>query len=147
VNGPLERWAALIGRVLLCLVYLRGGLGNLTHWSGTSDYIATKSMPLPADLLTLGAVVFALGGGTLVVLGLFARLGALLLIVFTVPTLVYFHNYWTVADAGERLVETTNFWRNVGLIGGLSMVLAFGPGPISVDAWLRHRSEQRTERF
>jgi uncharacterized membrane protein YphA (DoxX/SURF4 family) len=31
-------------------------------------------------------------------------------------------------------MQTINFMKNVAIMGGLAMVAAFGPGPVSVDA-------------
>src|SRR4051812_28696841 len=116
----LERWTPLAGRGLLSLLYLKGGLSNVRHWSGNVAYVAGAALPLlpPRAFLALG-ILFELGGALLILVGLWTRLGALLLILFTALTLVYFHDYWAIADPQARFIATELFWRNLALIGGL----------------------------
>ncbi len=100
-------------------------------WSGTAAYMTARGMPA-VPLFLAGAVVIEIGGGLSVLLGYRARLGALALIVFTVPTLFVFHNFWSYPPA-EQQVQMVMFLKNLALIGGLLMVAALGAGAYSLD--------------
>jgi uncharacterized membrane protein YphA (DoxX/SURF4 family) len=117
----------LIARVCLSLVFLYSGIKNITAFSATQQMIAEKGLPLPG-LMLLGNIVFQLIGTISLILGYKLRWGAILLILFLIPTTLVFHNFW----ANPK--ETISFLKNVGLIGGLLMLYYTGAGSVSWDA-------------
>jgi putative oxidoreductase len=90
-------------------------------------------------LFLTGAIVFELGGGLSLLLGLRARLGAQALIVFLIPTTLIFHDFWTYTDAREMQNQMQHFMKNLAILGGLFFVLGTGAGCCSVDRWRRAR--------
>ncbi|MDM7953869.1 MAG: DoxX family protein [Cyanobium sp. CZS 25K] len=105
-----------IARVLLCLVFIHAVIGKLTGFAGPAAAIAAKGLPL-APVLLVAAMVLMAVGSALVISGLRSRLGAILLLVFLVPTSVLFHA--DVADAGERI----QLFKNLAIMGGLLLVI------------------------
>ncbi|MFN9622464.1 MAG: DoxX family membrane protein [Cyanobacteriota bacterium] len=77
--------------------------------------IAAKGLPL-APLLLVAAMALMAVGSALVISGWKARLGAVLLLLFLVPTTLLFHG--NVADTGERI----QLFKNLAIIGGLLLV-------------------------
>jgi putative oxidoreductase len=130
VNVALP-WVPLLGRVLLSFIFLWSIVGDLGNWSGRTAYMASSGIPLPAMFLA-GAVVFKLAGGIFLILGYRARLGALLLLIFLIPTTLIFHAFWNVPQA-QYVSQLINFQKNLGLMGGLLMVIAMGPGRWSLS--------------
>lgn len=123
--------AALLGRILLAVIFITSGFGKITGLEGTAGYIASKGLPLPM-VLAVGAAVVELVGGVLLVVGFQARWAGLILAVFTIAAGFLFHDYWH-ADAAARAGQEINFWKNVSMTGGLLLAFAFGPGRYSVD--------------
>jgi putative oxidoreductase len=74
-----------IARVLLCLVFIHAVIGKLTGFAGVAGAIAAKGLPL-APVLLVAAMALMVVGSALVISGRKARLGAVLLLVFLVPT-------------------------------------------------------------
>ena len=109
--SPLNR----IARVLLCLVFIHAVIGKLTGFAGPAAAIAAKGLPL-APVLLVAAIVLMAVGSALVISGWRSRLGAILLLLFLVPTSLLFHS--DVADAGERI----QLFKNLAIIGGLLLV-------------------------
>ena len=128
----VEKFGPVVGRILLALIFLMSGVGKIADWSGTAGYMEFKGMPL-VPLFLVGAIVLEVAGSLSVILGFKARLGALALIVFTIPTTLIFHAFWAVG-AEQQQIEMIMFMKNLGLTGGLLMVMAFGAGPLSIDA-------------
>jgi len=124
-------WAALVGRVLLALIFVTSGFGKIGGFEGTAGYIASKGLPIPQVLAAL-TILIELGGGILLVVGWKARWAALAIAGFTLLAAFIFHNYWAV-PADKRMAEYISFWKNVTIAGGMLMVFAFGPGRYSVD--------------
>ena len=71
--------------------------------------------------------------GLSLLLGYKARLGALLLFLFLIPVTLTFHNWWTYADPKDQHTNMLFFLHNLALMGGLLLVMTWGPGPLSID--------------
>jgi putative oxidoreductase len=113
IATPRADTIAFVARVLLTLPFLRSGLSKIVEFDATAD----------ASLVVIGAIVLQVAGGLAVLAGYRARVGALLLMLFLIPATI-------VVLPGDR----TAFFNNLGLLGGLAMVAAYGSGAISVDA-------------
>ena len=123
--------AALVGRLLLAVLFMMSGFGKIGGFEGTAEYIASKGLPMP-QVLTALTIALELGGGILLAVGWKARWAALAIAIFTLVAAVVFHNYWA-APPEQRMSEYNAFWKNISIVGGMLMVLAFGPGRYSVD--------------
>jgi len=122
---------ALLGRILLSLIFLQSGFNKVMGYQGTAAAMAKAGVPMVEVMLPLG-ILFELGGAILLVLGWKARWGALALLIFTALAAYFFHNFWTMADPQARM-QMIHFMKNVAICGGMLMVIAFGPGRYSVD--------------
>ena len=123
--------AALIGRILIVMLYIPSGWGKLVGFAGTVGYIQSKGVPLP-EVCAAIAVAAELGLGLLILVGYQARWAALGLAIFTLVITPIFHNYWAVPEA-QVMMQKLNFWKNLSIAGGLLVLYAFGPGAYSVD--------------
>ena len=131
MNPNISNAAALLGRILLALIFITSGFGKITGFEGTVGYIASKGLPLP-QLGAIIAITVEVGGSILLVIGYKARWAALALAIFTLAAAIFFHNYWAV-EAAEKMAQQINFWKNISMAGGMLMVFAHGPGRYSVD--------------
>lgn len=105
----------LIGRILFSAVFLSAAMGHLTQTKGMAGYAAAKGVPFAWAATFVGGIVLALGGVS-VLLGIWADLGALLLVVFLVPTAVLMHAFWK--ESGEaRATEMNQFFKDLALAG------------------------------
>jgi putative oxidoreductase len=105
-----------IARVLLCLVFLNAVLGKLMGFGAVAGMIAAKGLPLAPALLVAAMALMAVGSA-LVISGWKARLGAILLLVFLVPTTLIFHG--DVADTQQRI----QLFKNLAIMAGLLLVI------------------------
>jgi putative oxidoreductase len=129
---PLSDTIALVARILLTLPFLRSGLSKIFEFDATAGFMRAEGMPL-VPLFLVGAIALEVLGGLSILAGYRARFGALALIVFLVPTTLIFHDFWTFTGQGA-MMQRVSFFNNLGLLGGLALVAAFGSGAISVDA-------------
>ena len=123
--------AALVGRVLLALMFVWAGFGKIIGYEGTAGWMASAGMPMVGVFLPL-AILVELGGGIALIVGFKARWVALALAGFTLVASLIFHNSWTMTGDAV-MTNMLFFYKNVAVIGGMLMVFAFGPGRISVD--------------
>lgn len=124
-------WIALVGRILLAIYFIMSGFSKIGGFEGTVGYISSKGLPMPQVLAVL-TILIELGGGILLLVGWKARWAALAIAIFCVLAAFIFHNYWAMPEA-ERMAQYQTFWKNVTIAGGMLMVLAFGPGRLSIE--------------
>lgn len=129
--ATLQRYAPLAGRGLLSLIFLLSAAGKVANFSGTEQFMASKNMPLVPFFLVM-AILFESLGGLSVLLGYKARIGALALIVFLIPATLIFHNFWDYQGM-EQQMQMINFLKNAAIMGGLTLLLAYGAGALSLD--------------
>lgn len=116
----------LVGRVLLALVYFLGALNWLITMNPPIGFIASKGLPAAA-LLGWLALIFKLGGSIMLIVGFKTRIGAAMLVVFTIITAFVFHT-----PAAVWPIDGT-FLKELCMIGGLLILMTTGPGKYSLD--------------
>lgn len=120
------KYVALAARICLCLIFLKAGISHLLGFTPTVEMMADNGLPIPNILLAF-TVIFQILGGLSLLLGFKVRLGSILLIIFLIPATLVFHN--PIVDPSQL----NDFLKNIGLIGGLLMVIAAGAGALSID--------------
>lgn len=116
-----------VGRILIASIFLSSGFMKIMEFNSTAEQMAAEGMELETILL-IGAIVFEIVGGLLVLIGWHPRIGALMLIVFLIPTTLIFHDFWMTqqhTDAAAQQNEMAHFMKNVAIMGGLLGVMAF----------------------
>lgn len=121
----------LVGRVLLALLFVYFGYLKLTGFSGSVGYFTKWGFPAPTLMAAL-AVLFELGFGLLLLIGWKTRWMAWALVVYCVIATAVAHRFWTY-EAAQAFNQTSHFFKNVSIIGGLLCIAAMGPGRYSVD--------------
>ena len=126
---------ALVGRIMISVIFLVSGLAKLTDPAGTIGYMNSARIPYADTLLYVAAFAEILGGLS-ILFGFLTRIGALGLFTYLIPTTLYFHAFWTMEGA-EAKIQMANFAKNLAVMGGLAAFVAFGAGRYSIDGRLR----------
>ena len=114
----------LIGRILFAALFLGSAVGHFTQTAAMAGYAQMKGVP-QARLAVLGGGVLLALGGLMVLLGVWADLGALLLVIFLVPTAILMHGFWKETDPQARQMEMVQFQKDLALAGASLMLFAF----------------------
>jgi putative oxidoreductase len=129
-NASFSDFVILLSRLLLSLPFLYSGIDKCLRWDAAQREVAGSGLPWPT-LLHLVTVVVQLSGGLSLLLGIEARLGALLLSLFLVPVTVMYHPFWKRSGA-DFVAEADHFLSNLAIIAGFLAILAVGGGHLSV---------------
>jgi uncharacterized membrane protein YphA (DoxX/SURF4 family) len=78
--------------------------------------------PFPGFVFCTG-MAMQVTGCVLLALDWHADVGASLLIVFTVLATAIFHRFWRMDDPQKRLFSRLNLLSNIGIVGGLLLLL------------------------
>jgi putative oxidoreductase len=108
----------LIGRIVFALVFLfSGATVHLIQARQGIEYARMYRVPAPGVLVPLSGVM-AVVGALFVILGIWADLGALLLIAFLLPVAVFMHAFWRETDEQVKANQMAHFMKNMALAGG-----------------------------
>ena len=113
--------AEILAHVMIAFLFLYRGLGAIGRFDHHRARLVARSVPAPGLVLAAGLAMM-LTGGILVALGVFAPLGAVLLILFTIAASLIYHDFWTIQDPERRRRQATSFAYNLAVIGGLVLV-------------------------
>ncbi len=131
MQSTINQFGPLAGRILLSLIFLISGIGKIGNFAGTAGYMATKGLPMAEVLLAI-TIVIEIGAALMIIGGFKARLGAAALFLWMIPVTFLFHNYWAM-PADQQMIQQIMFMKNLGLMGGMLYIMAFGSGPMSID--------------
>ena len=128
--------ALLVARLTLAALFLPAGLQKLLHMDQFVAFVAQYDFfgyALPRPKFFAGvAVVLELGGGIMLLLGLFTRWAALALVAFVIVATAASHRYWEYR-APERQAEQVEFQANVAIAAGLLALSVAGGGVMGLD--------------
>ena len=129
----LEKYGALLARILLAGIFILAGVSKIGGFSGTQGYMAARGMPATA-FLGFCAILLEVGGGLAVILGYKARLAALLLFLFLIPTTLIFHTAFGGSFPPEQTqMQQAMMMKNLAIMGGLLAIAIHGAGGLSFD--------------
>jgi putative oxidoreductase len=130
---------ALVGRILLALIFVLSGLNKVMNINATAGYMMQAG--ISANLLHPAlylSIAVELGCGLLVMFGLQARFAALIIFLWLIPVTLLFHvaGYFHAAQQHQAMAALTQqimYLKNISMMGGLLLLAAMGPGRLSID--------------
>lgn len=126
---------SVVARTMMTLIFLLSAVGNkIPQFSAVAEKMALEGVPVPG-LMLVGAIGFLVVGSVSVIVGLWTRVGAGLLLVFLILATYYFHDFWAF-EGPEQQAQMIQFMKNVSLMGGMLFLIANGAGGLSLDARL-----------
>lgn len=132
--APVREWGLLVARVILGVVLVAHGWQKFTEWgiAGTTASFQEMGVPAPPVSALIASIV-ELGGGVLLILGLFTTVVGVLVALNMLGAVLFVHAPNGVFVAG-------NGWELVAVIGVAALVFALiGAGRISLDALIAGR--------
>lgn len=129
-----ENIAPAVGRSMIALLFIFAGVHKLQNWEASALYMAQHGVAVIQPLLAL-AIVVEIGAGAGLILGFRTRLMALMLFAFTLAVNFTMHDFWAIGDADLARIEMQLFAKNMGIAGGLLVLVGLGAGSWSYDSW------------
>jgi putative oxidoreductase len=121
----------LAARLLLATLFLIFGWRKLRDYPGTVSQIAQLGGPMP-QVAAAVAIFMELPVAFAVVVGVFTRPAALLLVSYTLGTALIGHRYWTVTGA-DQVDSMDGFYKDLSIMGGFLLLYITGGGKYSID--------------
>jgi putative oxidoreductase len=89
-------------------------------------------VPLASLAVPLSGLMILLGGLS-IILGYKAKIGALLIIIFLIPTSFIMHPFWKMTEPMQAQINMIMFMKNISMTGAALIFYYFGNGPLSFD--------------
>jgi putative oxidoreductase len=125
----------LLGRILMASLFLPSGIGKLFDFTPFAASLAAKGLPFPEAFASVGVLIEVLGPIALI-LGVFPRPTAWVMIAFVIMATATSHRFWEF-EAEARRMQQINFFKNFGIIAGFLVYSVSGAGSWSWIVWPR----------
>lgn len=112
----------MLGRYLMAGTFALSAIKTLLSWDDAIAFLKTKDIPFERTILRI-AVLWQLIGAGLLLYPSYESVGCMLLIVYSFFATIRFYPFWQMSNI-EQYTNTIFFLTNVGLIGGLMVLLA-----------------------
>ena len=122
----------LIGRIMLAWVFLGVAYGTITNFAGSLAYFTSLKL-FPPGLWTWVALLLELLISAVLILGIGARYGAILVFVFVLFATAIAHRYWEYPAGPQQIGQYNNFLKNISIMGGALAIFVTGAGRFSLD--------------
>ena len=116
----LVKW---IAQLLLSVIFIEGGSHAFLEPGNRPARVAKAGIPEPELAVKANGALMAFAGLALA-LNFRPKLAATALLATLIPTTLVGHPFWQEEEEGPRKMQQTQFAKNLGLIGGLLLVLA-----------------------
>jgi putative oxidoreductase len=126
-NSTVQNVAALLARLLTSVIFVTAGIAKIIAWDSNISYMATRPLPLIPLLLAVALFIESAGSVSLIV-GYQTRIAAWVMFAYMVPVTTLYHKF-----------GSTNYQKNLGIMGALLMLAVFGGGSWSLDSAFKKR--------
>ena len=120
----IEKFAPLVARILIAVLFLLAGFGKLADVQGFAGYLTSGGLPA---FLAWPAILFELAIGVLLVVGYKVRYVGLAGAAFCLVSGALYHNNF--ADQTQMVM----FLKNLAIAGGFLLLTANGAGKYALD--------------
>ena len=112
-----------LGRAALAAIFVLGGAAALKAPGARAEKVGDAGIPQPEFAVRVNAatMVFA---GVLLALGIAPKAAAGALLGSLIPTTLVGHAFWREETPQARSMQLAHFLKNLGLIGGLLLILS-----------------------
>lgn len=122
-----KTWAPVVARIFIGALFTIAGIGKIFGFAGVVAFVTSFNVPFPATAVVL-AILIEVGGGLLLLFGIWTRLVAFKLALFVLIITLIFHTNF--ADQ-QQLIQ---FLKNFAIIGGLLLLSVQGATKMAAHA-------------
>ena len=120
------------GRLLLSALFLIEGFGKITIQEDVIMYMEDYGVP---GVLFVPATVLEILFPLLLIVGYRTKWAAAVMALFTFAVAIIFHT-----DFSEEM-QMIFFLKDIAIAGGFMLIVAYGPGKISLDHYFKSKQE------
>ena len=121
-----------IGRLLLSILFLIEGLGKISMQESVVMYMEDYGVP---GILFFPAIILEILFPLILIVGYKIKWVASIMALFTFTVAIIFHTDFTEG------MQVMLFLKDIAIAGGFMIIIAYGPGKISLDHYFNSKQE------
>ena len=121
-----------IGRILISALFLIEGFGKISVQENVMMYMEDYGVP---GILFVPAIILEILFPLLLIVGYKTKWAASVMALFTLTVAIIFHT-----NFGEEM-QMMFFLKDIAIAGGFMIIVAYGPGKISLDHYFNSKKE------
>jgi len=121
-----------VGRLLLSILFLIEGLGKISMQENVIMYMEDYGVP---GILFVPATALEILFPIILIVGYKTKWAASVMAIFTFTVAIIFH---TDFSEGMQMIF---FLKDLAIAGGFIIIVAYGPGKISLDYYFKSKQE------
>ena len=121
-----------LGRALLSTLFLVEGIGKISMQEEVIMFMNDYGVP---EILFIPAIIIEILFPLLLIIGYRAKWAASIMAIFTFTVAIIFH---TDFSEGMQMIF---FLKDIAIAGGFMIIVAYGPGKISLDHYFNSKKE------
>ena len=121
-----------LGRTLLSTLFLVEGIGKISMQEEVIMFMDDYGVP---EILFIPAIIIEILFPLLLIIGYRAKWAASIMAIFTFTVAIIFH---TDFSEGMQMIF---FLKDIAIAGGFMIIVAYGPGKISLDHYFNSKKE------
>ena len=122
----------LVARILLSTLFLVEGIGKISMQEDVIMYMEDYGVP---EILFVPATILEILFPLLLIVGYKTKWSASIMALFTLTVAIIFH---TDFSEGMQMIF---FLKDIAIAGGFMIIVAYGPGKISLDHYFNSKKE------
>jgi len=115
----------LIGRIILGLFFFFEAVDTIVYFGETRATLESYGLTFAPNLIIVLSIIILLIGASMVIIGYYANIGALMLFIYWFLFTLIVYSFWN-DPLEEKNLAITYFSRNMALCGGLLILVANG---------------------
>jgi putative oxidoreductase len=137
MTGKVD-YANAFARIMLAAVFIYFGITQFMEIASYATRPAVlKFVAMTGQIVTPTALAYIVAaidlfGGLILLAGFLTRAAGVVLFVFVLLTLYFAHDFWNM-EGSARALNQAHFLKNLAVMGGLLLLIAYGPGRCSID--------------
>ena len=124
-TGMMKNTADLVGRLLIGLFFFYEAFDTMVFFDETRNTLTNYGITFAQDLLIVASIIILLLGAIMVIIGYYASIGALLLLIYWFTFTMIVYSFWN-DPVDVKGLHLKAFMRNLALCGGLFIMVANG---------------------
>jgi putative oxidoreductase len=130
MDEPLFSWTVLVARVLVSTYFLVSAIHKGVWFSKAAQEFVDLRVPFARFTLVV-TIALHLVASVCLIVGIYVEGSALSLAIFTLLATWWVHDFWN-RTGREALVHSRIAQANIGVVGGLMLLAAVGPGRLAL---------------
>lgn len=128
----------LIGRLLISVIFVFEAYDSFAYYRATKVEMISYGITWHTEFWLILSLFFLVIGGIFLLIGYRAKMAAFFLLLYWVPLTFIVYSFWNDPQPIRRM-NSVIFMKNIGICGGLLLIIVNGSGRYSVKRLLDRR--------